>query len=247
MYKIRLFRKSTKSRRSSQTTRVDGPFLITRFWAKLRELSVSVLWSSVGSPLLLPDQVQGSYRAQEGPRGCGILQTLKKLPSVLSECRPAPPTLPFPFPLSPCFVAGQRPLACGEKAPWPRRGLRAAPSTWTSQSTGALVLGGHSCPLPWKGSRCPDCGLSRARTGGGGPWPPCSLCGSFLWRTALGVTEWGGCCCHLGGDGWERRVPSRLSGPGVAAAAVSGPMALSGLKLRGKDIGKPIEKGPRAK
>lgn len=49
------------------------------------------------------------------------------------------------------------------------------------------------------------------------------------------------------GDGWERRVLSRLSGPGVAAAAVSGPMALSGLKLRGKDIGKPIEKGPRAK
>lgn len=36
-------------------------------------------------------------------------------------------------------------------------------------------------------------------------------------------------------------------GPRVATVAVSGPMALSGLKLRGKDIGKPIEKGPRAK
>lgn len=42
---------------------------------------------------------------------------------------------------------------------------------------------------------------------------------------------------------WCCPVPVRSQ----RGAAVVGPMALSGLKLRGKDIGKPIEKGPRAK
>lgn len=52
MYETRLlFRKSTKSHKSSRTTRVDGPSLITRFWAKLREPSVSALQTIVGSLL----------------------------------------------------------------------------------------------------------------------------------------------------------------------------------------------------
>lgn len=41
------------------------------------------------------------------------------------------------------------------------------------------------------------------------------------------------------GTPWSRLV--------LEAAEISGPPALSGLKLRGRDIGKPIEKGPRAK
>lgn len=49
---------------------------------------------------------------------------------------------------------------------------------------------------------------------------------------------------RMGGDAV---APPRLLAPRRGAVAVSGPMALSGLKLRGKDIGKPIEKGPRAK
>lgn len=87
--------------------------------------------------------------------------------------------------------------------------------------------------LPWKVSRCTDSGLSPARTGGGQSSAPRSPRRSFLWRK--------------GADGWGRRGTELPLGPGGAAVAMSGPMALSGLKLRGKDIGKPIEKGPRAK
>ena len=47
----------------------------------------------------------------------------------------------------------------------------------------------------------------------------------------------------LGTCGWGRRGAAVFCG----AAGSVGVTALSGLKLRGKDVGKPIEKGPRAK
>lgn len=138
-----------KSRRSSQTTRVDGPFLITRFWAKLRELLVSVLWFFMGSPLLLPDWVQGSYRAQEGPRGCGILQTLKKLLSALSECRP----LPHPgshMSSNPAWLVACTLQAHGQRAPWPScSGTGVLP--WCQCGTQHVELPEHWSPSSGRG------------------------------------------------------------------------------------------------
>lgn len=104
-------------------------------------------------------------------------------------------------------------------------GVGAAPS---SGRAACLLLGGG-----WARTR-----QAEPSRDWGGPWPPCCP-PPPAWGGGAGAQRLCGPGCCLGADRWGRVALPRV--------AVSGPMAFSGLKLRGKDIGKPIEKGPRAK
>lgn len=253
MLKIHLFRKSTKSHRSSRTTRADGPFLITRFWAKLREPLVSVLLSFLGSWLLPPDQVQ-DLRGCRKARGLRILGALGRCPQgrCISFSPLSTPSLPASLSASPSSESVGRAL-------WLPDQVLASPGDghipfcshtaqrMEPQNIQVLVLGRDVCPFleDWKvenktrdlvgcaespgkdgvglvPSPLPMVEGARAPGAGWAPAAPLGLVGGLPW------------CCP---------VPVRSQ----RGAAVVGPMALSGLKLRGKDIGKPIEKGPRAK